>query len=768
MTAKNYQNILQIGTLLSFCTIFLVSSSLIFPYITSKQLMLNLIVELMIPIWLILIWRYPKFRPKKKLIAYALIAYCFAILLSCFFSVDFNLSFWGDAERMLGFFHLSHYFLLFFYFITAWRNQKEWNFILGFFLILGVAQSIIYLFGKNLIGNTAYLSGYLIFNIFLSFILYLKTIKPWRYLWLLSLIPLFMAFFQARTSGAIIGLTVSFLILIFLLGVLSKNKKRRIYALSLLGIAILTIIIIFSQSNQDWFQSNRFLVGLTVNKPTFQTRLISWQAAFKEFPNNPIFGVGHGAYAMVFDKQFDSRFLNYSRNESYFDRAHNNLIDITATTGLVGLITYLSIFVALFYYLFRLLKQRGFRVYSGKKGAASKEILLLFALFIAYFIQNLAIFDTQTTYLSLMIILAYVTFLVEIELGPKEEEKELDKKPVNFCLKLVIVLSIIFSLFLIRINYLSWHLFQSSINVYKEIVSGQIESGLSNFRLTMENYSPIKRDARAIIINYFNNNSEQFVDIEDLEYIVSLAQDNLSYNPKDSRKNLQLSQVLNNLAKLREEESDKYYNQSLKAINKAIEYSPNRAPLYLAKAQVHLGLGQYDEVRDQVEKSITLNSDLPDPYCYLAQIEFSLDDKERALDLLDQCLKRDGINKISLSNLLILGLEDYSSKEDYVNRLIILKQLERMKVNQTAVYLELTKTYLHLNEADKAKASAQKLVNSVEEIDNLVDIFISLANEMLSNNYLDEAILSAQIAVELDPSLTEALNNFIEEINDIN
>ena len=92
--------------------------------------------------------------------------------------------------------------------------------------------------------------------------------------------------------------------------------------------------------------------------------------------------MGFGNYADVFDRYFDARFYNYSRGETYFDRAHNNLIDITSTTGVVGLVAYLSIFVAVAIYLLRLIKNK----------PGDFEPLILIGLFTAYFIQNLAVF----------------------------------------------------------------------------------------------------------------------------------------------------------------------------------------------------------------------------------------------------------------------------------------------------------------------------------------------------------------------------------------
>ena len=85
---------------------------------------------------------------------------------------------------------------------------------------------------------------------------------------------------------------------------------------------------------------------------TLNTRLISYQSAAQyliDHPQTLFFGVGHGNYALIFNKYFNPKFYNYDRVGTYFDRAHNNLIDIVTTTGILGLLTYLSI---LFLYLF--------------------------------------------------------------------------------------------------------------------------------------------------------------------------------------------------------------------------------------------------------------------------------------------------------------------------------------------------------------------------------------------------------------------------------
>jgi hypothetical protein len=109
MNKKTYLYLLQGGLIASLLIVFLVFKDLLFPFITSKQLVFNILMEILLVFWLVFIWRFPAYRPKKNFITFGLLAYFIAILVSCVISVNFGLSFWGNAERMLGFFHLFHF-----------------------------------------------------------------------------------------------------------------------------------------------------------------------------------------------------------------------------------------------------------------------------------------------------------------------------------------------------------------------------------------------------------------------------------------------------------------------------------------------------------------------------------------------------------------------------------------------------------------------------------------------------------------------------------
>jgi len=353
-----------------------------------------------------------------------------------------------------------------------------------------------------------------------------------------------IAFFRADTSGAIIGLGVSVLLLIFLLGLFAHRRRLRQIALIVFSVAVIAVVALFSQYNQPWFKENPFLKDLSVNKSTFQTRWLSWEGAFRDFPDHPILGTGFGNYALIFDRQFNPEFFNYSTTETYFDRAHNNLIDIVSTTGLVGLFAYLSIFIAAAMAWFRAVKRHGFRVQPGAEGTAMRELLVMAALLAAYFIQNLAVFDSLPTYMGLMISLAYLIFITrpetETEPIPSAPSISDTKEYIGLVMAGILMLIIVFSY-----NVRSMNMLTRVIEAYSYVATGQYNLGLESYREALAMDTPLIRDARTTLVNIVISNPSIFQRFsednlkESIDFVETELEKNVAYNPADSLTQMQ-------------------------------------------------------------------------------------------------------------------------------------------------------------------------------------------------------------------------------------
>jgi Flp pilus assembly protein TadD len=114
----------------------------------------------------------------------------------------------------------------------------------------------------------------------------------------------------------------------------------------------------------------------------------------------PIFGWGQENYAIVFDKYYDPRMY---AQEPWFDRVHNSIFDWLIAGGIVGLLAYLSIFLATLYTLW-------IRNRTGEHTFTIAERSILTGLLAGYFVHNLTVFDNVTSYILFGTILGYIVW----------------------------------------------------------------------------------------------------------------------------------------------------------------------------------------------------------------------------------------------------------------------------------------------------------------------------------------------------------------------
>lgn len=739
MAAKTYLRLLQVGLIISLFFVLFVFGQVVFPYITSKQIPFNILMEILFVFWLVFILKYPAYRPKINLITYGLLAYFLVVLISAFTGVDFNLSFWGDLERMLGFFHLFHFFIFYLILITAFRSWSDWRILFGTSVLVATIVSLIGLLGENphsTIGNTTYVSGYIIFNLFFALILFIRERAGWRYFYFLPMLIMFLQFTRMKTSGAIIGLFGGIFIVLVLLAILHAKRKVKIKLSALILATLLVVIFIFSQQEATWFQ-NSFLRNLTSQKTTFQTRWLSWQGAWQDFSNHPIIGTGFGNYAIIFDRQFDPKFFDYDQTETYFDRAHNNLIDIASTTGLLGLLSYLSIFVFALIYLFKQLKVNNFKVDSTSIGKKNLEIVFIFGLLTAYFIQNLAVFDSFVTYIGLMIILGFIIWL-------RRENELKEGLPANAYVAssrlqgaregwLLAILLLIIWIFISQFNLKPWRMLTGVIEGYKQVLSGKTIDGLETFKTSLSG-TPLDRDARSTLINLAISNPILFTALppEEMQsaydYVVELSQKNLAYNNQDSLFLLQLSQLYDLGARIFSDDpikKDLYADKSLEFSEKAILASPGRIPVYLSKSQALLIKNDLEAAINVLEYAANLNTNYANTFCRLGQLYLLNNQDDQAVSAFNTCIDSGAISKLGAPSALAVTATFLVERGDYERAIIVVEELVKTYDEDPDVWLNLAQLYLTVNNEDKAREAGQKAIilnpdykNQVESLFN--------------------------------------------------
>ncbi len=739
MAAKTYLRLLQAGLIISLFFVLFVFGQLVFPYITSKQLPFNILMEVLLIFWFIFILKYPVYRPKINLVTYGLLAYFLVILISSFTGVDFNLSFWGDVERMLGFFHLFHFFIFYLILITVFRHWSDWRALLGTSVLVAVIVSLIGLFGKHphsTIGNTAYVSGYLIFNLFFAFILYIREKNNWRYLYFLPILIMLIQFAKMKTSGAIIGLFGGIFIALLLLAILHVKRQVKIKLSILIFASLVAVIFLFSQQDASWFQ-NSFLRNLTSQKTTFQTRLLSWQGAWREFGNHPWLGTGFGNYAIIFDRQFNPKFFDYDQVETYFDRAHNNLIDIASTTGLLGLFSYLSIFIFVIIYLFKQLKRNDFKINYTSKGQKNLEIIVIFGLLTAYFIQNLAVFDSFVTYVGLMIILGFIIWLRHEEELSENLSASAYVPAASFRGSkegwLLLILLIITWLFISQYNLKPWRMLTGVIEGYKQVLTGKTIDGLETFRNSLIG-TPLDRDGRSTLINLAISNPILFTALPpermplEYDYVVELANQNLAYNEQDSLFLLQLAQLYDLGARIFADDpikKDFYADKTLELSERAISASPGRIPVYLTKSQALLMKNDLTAAINVLEYAANLNVNYANTFCRLGQLYILNNQNDEAANAFNVCIDNGATEKLGAPAALAATASFLLERQDYERAVIVAEELVKSYDEDPEVWLNLAKLYLTVNKEEKAREAGQKVILLNPDYTNQVEALFS-------------------------------------------
>src|SRR5229473_325638 len=101
--------------------------SMYFPFITGKNFMFRIVVELMSAALLILAYRDASYRPRKSWMLIALCIFVVVLTIADIFGENFYHSFWSNYERMeglIGHLHLLAYFVILSVMLTT---EKLWE-----------------------------------------------------------------------------------------------------------------------------------------------------------------------------------------------------------------------------------------------------------------------------------------------------------------------------------------------------------------------------------------------------------------------------------------------------------------------------------------------------------------------------------------------------------------------------------------------------------------------------------------------------------------
>ena len=714
MSRPWYRFILKLGVYASLVSLFLVNKHYYFPYITSKQLYFNILIEILAVFWLAYLWKYPSERPKKSWLTISWLAYLGIVLVTCFTGVDFNLSFWGDLERMLGWFPLFHFFLLFMIVITVFRNWRDWQPLLMTMVTAGTLLSLVGIFqnyNASTLGNAAYMGTLMLMSMFIAVLLISRS-RHWLVAlpyWLVLLV-LFIGLVRADISGAYAGLAAGVLLYAGLMTFLSKHKMARRIGWAGLIIFVVGVGVIFALRWSPVFnntQVGKVFRDFSMQNNTLNTRFFSWTWAWRDLSDHPLLGVGHGNFAFTFDRQFKGDFYNFSKGEDYFDRAHNNIVEIATTTGLLGLLAYLAMFSWVVTYLIR--------AYHHKKINLG-EFAALAGFLMAYFVQNLALFDCLASYLFLMIILGLINNLYH---KPEPDNRQIDEDWNGREVASLVVGGLVMVWIAWATNVTTIKMLTGTIDGIIKIRQEQVMDSLALFKTAQDERSPLVRDGRSAMVNALVSSSYALEKLpanqlgELISYVNEVLIKNLEYNPNDSFLNMQQAQFLSLAGQISHNNlSVSYGRDGLVAVEKSIANGPEHILPYYIKAQLLSDLNQPDQAITTLKQALAISTAYWDTYCHLGRLQLQQGtDLPEAYDYLDKCLDKGGATLLGPGSYLNNAIKHYQDSGDLTRLTMLTEQLIRIYPQGAEIWLKLADLYDQQGKTEYAQYAAQQAVS---------------------------------------------------------
>lgn len=584
---------------------FVVSSSMLFPFITGKGFAFRIIVEIITALYIILAFSDSSYRPKLTPTAKAVLAFTVATLVADIFGVYPFKSLWSNYERMEGFVTIAHLMLYFFVLVGTLKTKEWWDRFWNTSLVASAIMSIygvLQLAGKITInqggvrldatfGNASYLAIYIVFHIFIACLYWVRTSDMVRRMLYSLLIVLQVAIlYFTATRGAILGCIGGLLVSA---GIIAWKEKenlwlRKIARITIGTIAILVVAFIALRGTSFVTKSpvlSRF-ASLSVSEVKTQGRYYVWPMAIQGFKDRPLLGWGQENFNYVFNKYYNPEMYN---QEQWFDRTHNVVLDWLIAGGLVGFLAYASMFYALYYVL------------RKRSNLPLTEKSLIVGLSLAYLFHNMFVFDNLISYIYFFSILAYVEYTSSDQRLPVGGDKVMSTETVAYIVAPIVALVCGYAVY--------------AVNIPAIETSRAIISAISPQQNTGGPAKNLEIFKKAFAYNSFGSaealeqlvptavqlaNAQQVPDSVKSDFF-NFAQEQVikkaQATPLDARYQLFAGSYLNQRG---------LFDQAIPFLEKAVEYSPNKSTMYFELASSYLSKGNATKAFDLFTKGYNL------------------------------------------------------------------------------------------------------------------------------------------------------------------
>lgn len=362
----------------------------------SKSYNIIFLINLLVII-ILLVYRKIKNKLKFNIIDLILVFVLIFSYISCVFAINKEVSLYGIPGRYEGLYSICYYFSLMY--LSSFVNKKYKNIIVHAILITGLMQAIYVIFQMTKItrgletifkfiiyrkvhngdiwatgftSNPNFLGSYLLLGLGYSIGLFIdskKLIK--KILYSICMVIFMISLLFSNALSALVGLGF---IYIYLLIYCIKNKYYR--KLIIISFILVYVFLMMSYFNKTTLLKDFINLGnetKEIAKGNFDDRygtkrMFIWKSTLKIVPKNIIHGVGIDNFYYAFGGKPLKIVDKY-----FFDKAHNEYLQILICEGIFGLLSYLSLF--------------GIILYRGIKNNYKEKSICLVLPVIGYLVQ---------------------------------------------------------------------------------------------------------------------------------------------------------------------------------------------------------------------------------------------------------------------------------------------------------------------------------------------------------------------------------------------
>jgi len=708
------------GSAAALLTPLVMFNGLYFPYIFSKALYFQALVEILLLVYFWLAWKLPQYRPNfKNPLIFLPGLFILILLVTSYFGVCFERSFFSYQERMTGILLWMHFYVWLVILTSCIKQRAQWLKLIKISVLISLLVGILALAQKaglswasyktvvltGTLGNTIFLGCYSGLHFFLAGLAFFYEKIKWQK-YLAGAIGIFNLYimFGAGSRGEMLGVGAGVLVFLLLEALTIKNLKKRWILIGVGLLLISSFAILNIQRGDAWIKKMPYgIYRLSRAAELDQSRLLAWGSAWKGFKERPWTGWGWENFDAPFDKYYNPQLTRGGVGSTWYDKSHSQIFDLLALSGVFGLLAYLAFYGA---YLWRAYSQKrrlAKSLISNNGPQVEVEIRMmhiLIATIAAYFVQNLTAFDTPGVMVPFFFILGLTYHfsgqqavgkivvvavaqpaqpVVAAKLSVKEMrrlEHKLGKKQIgytNFPALPVIILSTgIICVLLWQLNWKPYQISRQFIEVWTR-KSTEPEVTVERLKVILANNLFTRAEYKMKVVELVNERrSDEKLKIDKFKELLQMGiegmQDNIRESPYSTRYYVYLGQ----LYAMGSDYYPEYFDKSNQTFLKAIELSRGRQEIYFSLVMNYLSHEKLDEAEEYARSAYDLDPQVQAAKDILGLVLLVKGNFDEGIKLVNEDFFRDK------PNLILPTANMYAEKNQYAQAYELTERLTQI------------------------------------------------------------------------------------------